>query len=250
VLSQASRLQLTTHGAVHGPVIAVVGVWDPIVVGHRQLLANLRERARRAGLTAVIIALDPHPGMIAHGPGWWPVYCDAPTRMHVLRRLGVNVARMPLSRETLQASAADCFDAVCEKLDLAELWLGAFQRIGSGPDSSPAHVQALAAARGIRLERLPETDVDAQANEVRRLLAEGRIAEAVARTGYPPARARPSAGWEPIAWAPGRYRSLQGLDAEVKSLASGERVLVWPDSTIDSLSFVAGPSDLIINQTQ
>lgn len=244
------------EGSADMPVVAAVGVWDPLLPDHLQLLSELGAHSRRHGLCSVAIVIDPPPSVLVRGAASWPIYSDVLARIRILREsCGLDaVAQMRFTRESLQATAADFFRVVGATIVLGELWLGAYQDIGTGAESSPESVERLARQHGVRLRRLPETEVSLSANEVRHLLAEGRVAEAARTVGQPPVRSRPADGPVRLAWRPGSYRAAElkgpsertgGITIPVELVADGdgESLFEWPNPRIEYLAFLSGPGD-------
>jgi FAD synthase len=250
-------MEFTLDRRTATPVVAVIGVWDPLVPEHRQLFRDLIAHARRNGLSSVAIVIDPAPPILVYGPSRWPVYNDIDPRIHLIRECGLDaVMLMQFTPQAFEATAADFFQSVTASVTLEELWLGAYQAIGSGSASSPAHIENLAQHHGVRLKRLPETERSLLANDVRKLLATGCIVKAARIIGRPPIVSRPREASVRMAWRPGVYQAV-GLKTPTAQVAGpripidvvqdvyGERRFTWPHPEIKYLAFFSGPSDQV-----
>src|SRR5687767_13772557 len=67
----------------HGPLFAVIGVFDGIHLGHRYLLGRLVEEARRRGARPSVITFDSHPDEILVGAAP-PLLLDPVERVRML----------------------------------------------------------------------------------------------------------------------------------------------------------------------
>src|SRR6266550_4461177 len=74
----------------HGPLFAVIGVFDGIHVGHQYLLRHLVSDARRRGARAAVITFDSHPDEILVGAAP-PLLVDPSERLRLLGEAGVGV---------------------------------------------------------------------------------------------------------------------------------------------------------------
>ena len=252
------------HGAVERPAVAVVGVWDPFVASHRELMCALCDHARACQCAAVAVLIDPPPGTVSHvrfryGTAGWPVYDSVMARVHRIRECGVDaVLRISFAPRDYTGSAARFLDLVGAQVSLAEIWLGALQHLGPGENGSGAAVARYAAAHGLTLTMLPLPPVGGY--DVRALLASGRLHDAAAIVGHPPTWSRPPSGTLRLAWAPGDYQVVSwrpggvaaAQNTQIVRLAAvrgGPARLEWPDAHIPFLPFVAGPADLAPVQT-
>jgi hypothetical protein len=91
-------------------------------------------------------------------------------------------------------------------LDLEELGLGATQLLGQGHAGAKDAVAAYTDRHGLRLHLLPRPPV--APDDVRRLLAAGRMRDAVRMIERPPIWRRPRSGLLRLAWRPGAYRAI------------------------------------------
>jgi hypothetical protein len=215
-------MKATLRGHVPGAAAALVGVWDPLLPGHLDLLDRLGESAFRQGLTPLMVFLDPDPGVLRFGPARWPSYFDLATRIQLVEQMGCSTAIASFSGRGLQSSAAEFLRALRARVRIQELWLGARQPLGPGDSGSPETVARLADRYGMRVVRLPDNDHHATAATVRRLLSVGQIHAAAQKIGRPPTFARPSSGRLELAWPNGTYRALA-----LKGLGLGP----WPKSS-------------------
>ena len=241
------------YGHADNPVIAVIGVWDPILPKHKELFERLCSFARRTCSSSLVIAIDPDPVRYLYGIEDVPVYNDFKTRVQRIINCGVDaVLGVHFIRRDIEATAADFLAVIDPHVELKELWLGARQSLGRWEEGSFATVTKLAKLRGARVIRLPLQPLETYA--VRRLLQAGHFAEAARLVGCAPIRRRPESGRLQMAWPPGHYQALEidgpALESEGRLLelcltprAKALSRMDWPDKRIKRLAFVTGPSD-------
>ncbi len=248
-------MKATVYGKIVGPAIAVVGVWDPLLHAHQELFEQVCCQARRNGLTSLALVIDPDPALVMRGAGKWPVYDDVRTRIQRLFTAGIDaIIHLRFVQDDLNAGVAEFFTLVNKHATLAELWLGAHQTIGRGPNGSQQAIFEAAEQRGILVHRLPLVRLMPPPYDIRQSLAAGRVAEVVSLVGRPPVRSRPRSGLRRLAWCPGQYQALplRGLTTttaespiaiELVERPRGLPAFQWPDRGIKYLAFVSGPAD-------
>jgi hypothetical protein len=248
-------MRAVLHGTVRRPAAIVVGTWDPLLPDHRELFARLSRAAHRRSLDFVAIMLDPAPALLRWGATSWALYDGTSIRQHLIRRSGSDaVVRIRFSNRDLDATAAQFLAFVGSYLTLAELYLGAGQVLGNGPEGMEDAIARSAAEHGMLLRRLPPTGLTPTIGRVRALLALGRLRGASELVGRPPTWARPPAGVLRLAWRPGIYRGVpisrpdgepraDPVEIELTAQARGLPRMGWPPLPSRYLAFTAGPGD-------
>jgi FAD synthase len=251
-------MKTSVHGTTTRPALAMVGVWDPLMPHHREVITQLRIRAQALERDAAIVMIDPSPnsvGRVAHryGTGGWPIYDCPSTRVELILGLGVDaVICVRFQRADFASSAAAFLDVVTARIDIEELWLGAVQLLGQGKLGDGAAVTAYADKHNIRVVELPIPPV--YGLDVRYLIAQGRLGEATAMVGHPPVRC-----WSPcapieLAWCRGRYAVARVgragaidyddlLELELAGDRSSPGVIACTNQQVEKLAFLLGPAD-------
>src|SRR5574337_1506089 len=62
-----------------------IGMFDGVHLGHRHVLAKLRERGDALGVPTVLITFDPHPRSVVRENGAPPMLCRLPERLQLLQ---------------------------------------------------------------------------------------------------------------------------------------------------------------------
>src|SRR5215207_2655651 len=246
-------MRATLHGRVDGSSVVIVGSWDPFLPAHRTMLEQLRSHARQRALASLAVMLDPSPAVFIWGRHDWAIFDDVRTRIELLLGCGIDgVLLIRLLRRDVAATAAEFFSTMLAQIDIAELWLGAHQTLGTGDHGRTEAIEDLAEDNGIELVRLPP--LRRETEDVRQLLAAGRVREATQIVGRSPVRGQPRSLALRLAWLPGRYQAIPldrptappeqpSLIVELVPQAKGLPRLQWPDREVRYLAFAAGPAD-------
>ncbi len=254
-------MKATLYGQIKSPAVAIVGVWDPFLPAHHELFSRLIRKAATRSQSSLAILLDPAPQMMMYGPSQWPLYTDLVSRAKLMLEMGLDgLLHLDFTRQDLQAGAGEFFDVVLANVNLAELWLGQYQRLGSGEAGAPEMVSQLAIQHDIHVERLQDADLGVVSRDIRNFLYSGCIQEALKVVGRLPIFARPDGLRLESGWKPGLYqaRALTCWDSQPVQTQKAElidmvleqdqerhRFFQWPDQEIEYLAFVAGPGDRV-----
>lgn len=243
-------------GCLDQAAIAVIGFWDPVTSDHRDLFALLAADARSRGLASLVIAIDPHPAAYRPGEPAYPVHTDLCARIPTVLGTGVDaVLALRFTGRDVYAGVREVLGAVAPVTRVAELWLGAEQRLGRGERGDAAAVNKEATAHRIAVRRL--SPHESSSYDVRTMLRAGRVAEVGRVVGRPPVRSRPLVGDLRFGWLPGPYVAVPldqpdgcasgaSLAVELEPRERGAQRLVWPDRSIPYLAFVSGPSETAV----
>ena len=92
----------------HGPLFAVIGVFDGIHLGHQYLLRRLVEEARTRSARPAVITFDSHPDEVLVGAAP-PLLLDPEERIRLLEEAGVEVIVVQHFDPALRATEYDDF---------------------------------------------------------------------------------------------------------------------------------------------
>lgn len=167
-----------------------IGNFDGVHLGHRALIAQVRQAAQAAGLTPTVMTFEPHPREF-----FTPE--SAPTRLSTLREklellaeCGVEqVIVVPFNTAFATLSAADFVDQVLLRhLDCRYLVVGDDFRFGAKRAGDFALLQQRLSEVGGRVESVPEVKAlgqRARSSAIRAALGEGQLQMAADLLGRP-----------------------------------------------------------------
>ncbi|KQP38450.1 riboflavin biosynthesis protein RibF [Methylobacterium sp. Leaf104] len=176
--------------AIAGP-IAAIGNFDGVHLGHRALIAAVRETARAAARPAVALTFEPHPR--AYFAPHLPMFrlTDADAKEIVFAHLGLDGLIVRRFDASLAGTSAREFveRLLVRDLGVAGVVIGHDFHFGRGREGTPALLADLCAQAGLSCRIIPPVGLSAGAEPVsssaiRAALAEGVVARANALLGY------------------------------------------------------------------
>ena len=174
--------------AIKGAMVAI-GNFDGLHRGHQYILQMLRDRARAAGVPAVILTFEPHPrDVFAPAPFMFRLTTEhAKTR--IAEALGLDgVIIQPFNREFSQISAETFVSRfLVGELGVKGVTVGADFHFGYQRKGTPEFLKAAGADEGFAVEvldLLDEGDEHVSSSRIRAALTEGDVARATNLLGY------------------------------------------------------------------
>jgi riboflavin kinase/FMN adenylyltransferase len=175
-------------GAAAGTVVTV-GTFDGVHRGHRRVLEEIAERARRSGRRSVLVTFEPHPLEIVNPPAAPPLLTLAHERREILAQSDLDVAVfMPFTAELSRLSPEAFVHLLLERYRLRELVIGFDHGLGQGRSGDVAALRRLGARLGFSVDVVAEVAVDGRAVSstfIRRAIAGGDLAAAERMLGRP-----------------------------------------------------------------
>jgi FAD synthase len=245
------------QGSNDRAAVVVVGAWEPLIDSHFHLFRRLVKSAQRRGQCSCVVIIHPSPAQLLHRPEAQTYeYDDLESRLSLIRSFGIDsVVVVYFKERDLYGAAEEFLGVVRDCVDLRELWLGATQSLGSGPDGSQSAIERLADQMGFKLTMLAPQRDGINVSRVWEHLAKGKVDEASSLVGHAPIRSRPATGSLKLLWPRGAYPAIplsdpvdvfsrltaqQPLTVHVKGRADAPRML-WPTEDVEWLAFVGNP---------
>lgn len=172
----------------HGPLFAVVGVFDGLHRGHAYLLEHLvREAAARSARPAVI-TFDHHPDEVLVGAAP-PLLLHPDERLERLADAGVGVTIVQHFDEAVRHTTYDAFvGAIRDRTELAGLLMTPDAAFGFERRGTPERLAELGASDGFEVVVVPPFTLDGRSvrsSDVRSAIAAGDLHEAALLLGRP-----------------------------------------------------------------
>jgi FAD synthase len=172
----------------HGPLFAVIGVFDGIHLGHRYLLRHLVDEARARGARPSVVTFDSHPDEILVGAAP-PLLLDPVERVGMLGEVGVEVVIVQHFDAALRATEYDAFvRRISSRTDLAGLLMTPDAAFGHDRRGTPDSVRALGEQDGFDLVVVPPFALDGRSvrsSDIRTAIAAGDLETAGRLLGRP-----------------------------------------------------------------
>lgn len=160
-----------------------VGVFDGVHVGHQKVLGRAAERARELGAAALVFTFHPHP-MDVLVPGKAPPLLQTfGQKLELMREIGIAAVVWPHDMPEVLRMPPGVFveRVVRQALAVRVMVEGSDFRFGAGAGGDRPLLLALAQQHGFEAEFIGDMQVDGErvsSTRIRRLIAEGRVAEA------------------------------------------------------------------------
>lgn len=173
------------------PILATLGNFDGVHLGHRQLLRILREkRARQGEGTIVVVSFYPHPVRVLRGGIEASLLTSLRQKVELLAAEGVDaLALIHFTPEFARLSAGDFVRTVLrEALGTDFLCVGADARVGAAREGTPEFLKAEFARDGRAVEIVPflsEQGEKVSSGVIRRLVEQGDLDRAAGLLGRP-----------------------------------------------------------------
>lgn len=171
-----------------GPAI-VVGMFDGVHRGHRQLVRSARQLAEARGVDLEVLTFDPHPREVLAGAGPG-MLCSLEQRVGLLEGLGVSRVHVQQFTRSFSQLTPEQFveQVLVDRLRASAVIVGRNFRFGARASGDVTVLQELCAARGISVDVHDLVSDGGQAissSSIRDLLAAGDVVAANALLGRP-----------------------------------------------------------------
>ncbi len=185
------------------PVVATVGNFDGVHLGHQAVIAELRRRARAAGARSLCVVFEPHPLQVL-APERAPQLITVPDARRLrLAALGVDRLQViEFSEAVSRLTAGEFCDRLLARHRLRGLLVGPGFAMGHRRHGTPEVLAAHGARRGFWVDELQAVEAGGErvsSTRIRAALAAGRLDEATGLLGRPFGLAGPVVRGERVA---------------------------------------------------
>jgi riboflavin kinase / FMN adenylyltransferase len=172
----------------HGPIFAVIGVFDGLHRGHAYLLDHLVREARARGARPTVITFDHHPDEVLTGSAP-PLLIHPDERLERLEDAGVEVTVVQHFDESVRRTTYDAFiDTIRKGTALAGLLMTPDAAFGYERRGTAEAVTALGKDRGFDVVVVPPFTIDGEpvsSSAIRAAIQRGDLAGAERLLGHP-----------------------------------------------------------------
>ncbi len=172
-------------------VVAALGNFDGVHLGHRELIKAAVTRAEQSGGLSAVVTFVPHPMKVLAPEKFPKLLTTLPQRLRHFEALGVDVAiLLPFTLELAMLSPAEFVRRILrEKLDTVHVYVGFNYSFGSGAKGGPDELVGLGEEMGFGVSVIEPRRVDdviVSSTLIRGALERGDIDEAEKFLGYWP----------------------------------------------------------------
>ncbi len=171
------------------PVVATLGNFDGVHLGHQQIVAQLRqERDALGGGTLLLLSFYPHPLEVLRSQEKVRVLTPLRQKVELLAAAGLDAfALLHFTPEVSRLSAHEFIHGVLfDALAIESLVVGPDACVGHDREGTPEYLQAQFLAKGKRLTVLPFYALNGKkvsSGVIRRLIEEGSVDQAAVLLG-------------------------------------------------------------------
>ncbi len=175
------------------PVVATIGNFDGVHLGHQGVIAEVIARARFLGGRSLAITFDPHPARVLHPERPHLFLTPLARKLELLAATGIDATLvLPFTDELRRSSARDFATRVLARaLHVTEVHEGANFRFGRQAEAGvtgPTGLQALGRELGFSVtiyDPLSLRGGPVSSGRIRALIAAGEVSQARALLGRP-----------------------------------------------------------------
>ena len=172
------------------PVVAAVGNFDGLHLGHQRILARVVERARATGQRSVVTTFDPHPTRVLRAESAPPLIATLDQRLEGFEAAGVAAALvLPFTPEFARLSPRDFAARILvETLHASDVFVGENFRFGHRQEGDALTLSELGLLLGFAVGIVPSVRFRGQvvsSTRVRQAVAAGRVEFAARMLGRP-----------------------------------------------------------------
>jgi len=180
----------TFPAAGFGPCVLTIGNFDGVHLGHRALLARLKQKAEAMGLPAVVLCFEPHPREYFSPDTAPPRLCSLRRKLQLLSKTGVDLVVVQRFNQAFASQSAADFIAhtLAQGLKPKHLMIGDDFRFGRGRDGDFKALCESGKHYGFSVESMPTLACQgerASSSAVRVSLGRGDIEHATLLLGEP-----------------------------------------------------------------
>lgn len=183
-------LEIGLDALAHDPTsVLTTGTFDGVHLGHQAVLAYLIERSHALEGTPTVVTFDPHPREVVRNETI-PLLTTLHERAELMQLLGVErLVVLPFTPWLAELSAeAFVRDVLVSRIGVREMVIGYDHAFGRDRKGNAELLRVLGPTLGFQVDRVPAHRIDGltvSSSMLRKMLAEGRVAEAALMLGRP-----------------------------------------------------------------
>lgn len=171
------------------PVVATIGAFDGVHLGHRALLQRVVERAAEIDAASWCVTFFPHPDVVMRPEQNHTYLADPEEQLDLIRAQGIESVRvLEFTREMSGLTAREFIDLLQQERTLVELWIGPDFALGQGRAGTAETLEAIGRELGFVLKLMPPFEFEGEivsSTRIRQLLAAGEVHRAGLLLGRP-----------------------------------------------------------------
>lgn len=170
--------------------VAAIGSFDGVHLGHRRILKQLCESAKRLHGDSVVVTFDPHPQQVLHPDSDFFMINTLEDNLKLIASQGVDATVIiPFTKDFSQLSYADFIDRIIiGKIHVRALVMGPNHAFGHNREGDHDSIEQLCLQRGVQIVDIPEFvlhDAGVRSAKIRGYIRENNFLKVEEMLGYP-----------------------------------------------------------------
>jgi riboflavin kinase / FMN adenylyltransferase len=172
------------------PIVATIGNFDGVHLGHRSVIAEVIARARTLSGQSLAITFDPHPARVLRPDHPSPLLTPLPRKLELLAQTGIDATLvLPFTEAFCHLSARDFADTILKQaIHATEVHEGENFRFGYRAEAGIDGLASLGRELGFAVKSYsPRTlrGAPISSSRIRTLIAVGDVSHARTLLGHP-----------------------------------------------------------------
>jgi riboflavin kinase/FMN adenylyltransferase len=169
-------------------VIATIGSFDGVHLGHQELLRQVVSRARALGCESMAVTFDPIPDLVLYPDRYVTELTDREQKQQLIQNLGVEHVRVfEFTRELSMLRPEEFIGQLQAGHSLCELWVGSDFAFGRDRSGTISALVEIGSGEGFALHVVPPVKIGhsiVSSTHIRTLLSQGDVTRATELLGH------------------------------------------------------------------
>lgn len=166
-----------------------IGTFDGFHIGHKKVLRNLVEQAKKKEAVSILLTFFPHPRMVLNNDSSIELLNTIDERIELLKESGIDVLIIHKFSPAFAKQSALTFvrDVLVQKLNISKLFIGYDHHFGKNREGSFEQLKELGNTYGFKVKKIAQkdiADVVVSSTKIRKALKKGAIEQANSFLGY------------------------------------------------------------------
>jgi riboflavin kinase/FMN adenylyltransferase len=163
--------------------VLTIGNYDGIHIGHRKIIARVREKAREMSGTAMLMTFHPHPLSVLKPDTYTRLIIPLHLKKRLIEECGIEVMLIIPFDEEFKSITPEMFvrDILKNKLGVKAVIIGYDFKFGKGGVGNVKMLTELAQKYGLHVEVMEAVTIDGEkvgSNAIRKLIMNGDVKKA------------------------------------------------------------------------
>lgn len=177
------RIDLTGKSIVGGSFVGTIGFFDGVHLGHRYLLNQVKEEAKRLNLPSAVVTFPVHPRKVLQKDYQPALLCRYEEKIEQLQTTGIDYCiTLPFTTDIAEMTAQEFMQQVLKQdIGIHTLIVGYDHRFGHNREDGFQEYMKYGNELGMNVIEAKELQIDGEnvsSTKIRRLLKNGEIEKA------------------------------------------------------------------------